>query len=155
MGSGNFLIGSGLKLEGFTTFIEPILKEQGYFVGNRLALGKSWSNEERILFSLSKGDNLEKAVKESLIKARKDIELYEDKFNKNKKPGEVKIAWAHQIREEHYEIIGIYNDDKTASMNFPLIAQKYLCEVAKKSVYEVEEKLRRLANSKLSDFMQR
>lgn len=153
MVSGTFLIGRGLKLKGFTTFIEPILKSQRYFINDKLALGKSYECNERILFSLSNGDNLENAVKESIVKAEKDIEEYQKNFDKNKKYGEEQIAWTSQIGKEHYEVIGIYDDNKTASMNFPLIAQKYLCEVAEKSIDEFEEKVRRLANSKLSDFM--
>ena len=54
MGSGNFLVGKGLSLKGFSRYIEPLLKEKGCKVTDILYIGqRNIHKEEGVLISIT------------------------------------------------------------------------------------------------------
>lgn len=159
MASGNFLIGDDLSLEGFETYVHPILKEKGYLVTDKLDISIE-NLRESILTSISGEGDLEKMVNEVLLEAKIHIKKAEEE--RRKKGNEERIAsenqvcgYAHEIGvpKGEYTMIGVYQDDTTASKLFPLIAQKYLLEDLKTISEEVVENIKSLLEKKLSEFL--
>ncbi|MFH1711053.1 MAG: hypothetical protein ABH840_01960 [Nanoarchaeota archaeon] len=146
MASGNFLVGEGLSLPGFNHYVLPLLESRKVSLIDIISFGK-YSNEN-ILVSLA-GVDLEKSIDESLVEAGKELERLMKEHPETYQPhNNTKYrSYEHQLRE--YKVIGLYNDDKTAAMLFPGIAQKYLADVASKALEELKKQARGLLDTKL------
>ncbi|MBU1199697.1 MAG: hypothetical protein KKF46_03190 [Nanoarchaeota archaeon] len=167
MASGNFLIGERLSLEGFKEYVQPILKERGYSVKDRLATPYV-IHEGCILASIVGEGDLEKGINDVLVESTKVIDKKESERRKQSMSMIHPIAWSYQVStfshsegkegEERvniykgqFQTIGIYQADETASQLFPLIAQEYLLEGVKEKADEVVQQIRDLLDTKVSD----
>jgi len=128
MGSANFLVGEqGFGLEGFEKTLEPYLTSRGYAIPNRFRAGNN--HDGSVLISLVGKGDLKKVMEVTITEAEKELE----KVNSQKAMQEYN-ACSYQLSQ--LEVIGIYEDDKTANRVFPLLAQR---EAAKHLTDELEQ----------------
>jgi hypothetical protein len=131
----------GLSLNEFNEHFRPRLEKKGYEVKDLVQLG----NPNGVLISLVGKDNLEKAVSDTTKEVYEKIgEMYQT-IDSNKMS-------AHNFQVDFFETLGVYSLDNTASGNFPLFAQRYLCDATKKHLSYVKEEVQSLMGKKLSDF---
>jgi len=128
MSSGNFIIGEDLSLEGFNTYVKPRLEEYKTEVKDYLVF-KDHSHSRVLVSLLGKEGILERIVKISLDEAHKILEK-EDKEKGDSRYN--KIAWPREIKnyqngklQEIYKVIGVYQNDETASKIFQSLAVEY------------------------------
>ena len=148
MGSGNFLVGDGLKMSSFRDYVVPLLANQGISVDNCLSI---FDVGPRILVSLVGTGDLEAVLNSELVELGKRIETdLKDSYKTS--PHQPPNLWSNQIsastwvnkepvRNGIYEVIGIYSDIQTASKLFPMIAQQYLLDQNSKKFDEFNEQL--------------
>ncbi len=166
MASGNFLIGNDLTFEGFSQYVLPIFEERGYSVQNKLAISYT-SHRKSILASVVGEGDLEKGINDILVESGKIIKGEAERIQQSGSD-QNRIAWEHQVsgfshreREEgkedvcvhkgHYETIGTYQADDTASQLFPTIAQEYLLKNVKVEANKVVGQIKCLLGKRLSD----
>ncbi|MFH1400670.1 MAG: hypothetical protein ABIH41_04060 [Nanoarchaeota archaeon] len=163
MGSGNYLIGNGLSMEGFTQYILPMFAERGFVVPDRFATGADSTNRAVLISMVGQG-NLERGVSEILVASGVMLDDLQKKLSQR---GEPLLAWKHQVSgfshvegqgeqqvsvfEGIYEVIGTYQADDAASQLFPSIAQGYILNVLKSRADDLVDKIHGLLDTKLSD----
>lgn len=143
MASGNFLVGKGLSITGFLTYINYELSLLGIEVTNRVLLSNSHSFEGSILVSLKGKGDLEKILLESIKKGKKRLSSNIEKSGYNS--GKI-VALSPQL--DFYKNLGIYEDDNAASRDFPLLSQRYLSEAAVKAIGDAKKKLDNMFENK-------
>lgn len=164
MASGNFLVGKDLPLEGFDKYILPLLEEKGYSVMDRISVGNK--SNKSILVSVAGAGDLEKEINDALVRSRKIIETDENELVKANF-GFNQVAWSYQVSEfvawedkndkkvENYigiySVLGLYNDDSTASQLFMPIAQSYLLDDLGKKVDGIKNKIKNILGKRLSE----
>lgn len=162
MGSGNFLIGEGLSLQGFEQYVQPLLEKKGCYVKDKLAINQDNLSTKKILVSISGKGDLDKTIDYLLVKTGKILEKELDK-----KGVAGRTAYSHQIsqytypekmqgKKGHvckgkYKVLGVYQDEGTASKLFPALAQNYLLDGLETKADEVAEKFKELSNTKIGD----
>ncbi len=162
MASGNFLVGKGLSIQGFDTYIQPVLEEKGYSIPDKLGNYSSIDQGGIFISMVGEGD-LETILDETLIQAGKNIEKVEKEL-REKRVTDKQIAYRFQVsttewveKEEDrvfkgiFKVIGIYQDNSTASKLFQPKAQEILLENLRKKLYETEKEF----NSTLKNLGQR
>lgn len=138
MASGNFLVGElGLSLKGFNEYFLPRLGAKGYKVKDILELG----DPNGVLISLVGVGNLEKEIEKTTK------EVHDEILN-----SDIETLSTHNFHVNFFKTLGIYENDETASQNFPLLAQQYLCDSARKKINYLNSQISSLANKKISDF---
>jgi len=151
MASGNFLIGSDLRIEGFNKYVMPLLKEKGCTVRDRLSVLYDEDNKT-ILASISGEGDLEAILNNTLIQAGENIEIQE-KGKKQTQSNYALIAWKYQVIDTrldgdkritfgNYKTLGVYSSDNTATQLFPVLAQKYLAAETKQKIDELTEQIK-------------
>ena len=141
MASGSFLVGEmGLSVRGFNEHFLPELEKKGYEVRDIVALG----DPNGVLISLVGQEKLEQAIEECVEKMPKKLAELARELG----PGNMS---ANNFQASSFKTLGMYQNNETASGNFPLLAQRYLCDSARKKVDYLENKIKRFMNKKLSD----
>lgn len=175
MSSGNILIGENLSMDGFDTYVRPVLEREGYSVTDKLSVnyyppGKKTYATGGILISLignsAESTDLEAEVSKMLVTAGEEIKRAEAE-RQSRVSGSPQIAYKFQVsqhshfedKEEgrvpvdkgQYDLIGVYQNDHTASQLFPSIAQGYLVEDVEFKAKEALEGVKALLDRKLSE----
>jgi len=156
MGSGNFLVGEGLTIKGFTHYVQPALQEIGLSVPDKLVVDHD--DETKILTSIVGPGNLEEQLSKVLVEAGRKIEEVE-----RGKSHEDSIVWKHHVsRTSHYEgeapnkipvdegnfeMIGVYQEDQVATQQFSLLGQRYQLGGLQKLAEEVSDTLGNLGRA--------
>ncbi|HIH17314.1 MAG TPA: hypothetical protein HA282_00095 [Nanoarchaeota archaeon] len=163
MASGNFFIGDGgISIDGFRKEIQPFFEDKGYSMPDVLFVDSRFGHKDSILVSISGAGDLESVVNGTLL------ELYDklEEENKGKRFEEIAVQNCYLRKFSHYDeidkerklvhrgeyqVIGIYQEDNTASQLFPALAQGYLLENVSLKLNKVEEEARELLDKKLSE----
>lgn len=164
MASGSFLVGENLSISGFNHYILPLLKKRKISLTDIISIKEQ---DDTLLVSLT-GSDIEKDLNESLIETGKELEKFAKDnpqfYNSHNRPEY--LSYAHQVRGHEwqgkgedaksiekgkYKIIGTYQDDKTASLLFPSLAQISLANTAGKALDALRERARSLLDKKLKD----
>jgi hypothetical protein len=147
MGSGIILIKAYITEPTFEHYFEPIFKKNIIDITDRHFFGKLHS-EESALIAL-RGDLNKKIIYDVMergtIIAKKDNE----ENNLDKIHGSQKPKWYHfcpSLIDKNPDIIGIYNDNETASRFFGNVGLEYIAketeEKVLKSIENIEHELK-------------
>jgi hypothetical protein len=164
MGSGNFLIGNDLSLDGFDQYVIPTLRDQGFEVSNKIAV-KHNNNQRAILVSIEGDEDLEQNINQALIESGKTLETEFEQYSITGLPSTPitlesnvrHFEFEEQIGERvkvHYGIfktLGSFENYETASSLFPILAQQYLIEETRIKTRELQKQVSKLMQRKLSD----
>jgi len=154
MASGNFLIGNGLSYDGFREYVLPVFEKSGLTIPNSISIPSSYIG--RVFTSIigDKEEGLDSVVNQLLV----NCGLVLDNLHKESSSS-LSVYSMHVMGLESgsrnnkgiYEVVGIYESDEMASELFPVIAQSYLIDVLGKKVGEVNEKIKRMLETKLGE----
>jgi len=161
MASGNFVIGDNLPMHFFSKYIESELTSHGYQVPERI-----WIPETGLVTSVCGNEDLEEAISQALIKAGPSCSSQKLKLDSVAKldhyeteDGKVcdppiggQGASKKPIYRGVYRVLGVYQDDSTASEMFTLIAKEYYINHLGRRVDQFKEKITDFLNSRFKDF---
>lgn len=144
-------------MDTFDNYVKPLFPKSHYIVDNYLQV-KDSDNHKAVLISIRGDGFLERVVNDALIEAKKVIDETEiNKISKAEVSGRIyhRSAWGFNVVSNDkgiYDLIGAYEDEKTASQLFPLIAQTYLSNRVDYDINKLSAKLKSFMGKKLSDF---
>lgn len=129
MSSGNYIVGSGLSIEGFEEYVEPNLEREGVEVVNRTEVpyetGRPrYKRTSGVLVSVTGEGRLEDAVNAAVLQGVADME--EEDWDAESSAEPFYLAENPDYEEPIVHMLGEYADDETATDLFDEYARDHL-----------------------------
>ncbi len=156
MGSGIILIKQYMTESAFGHYFEPAFGCKGIDITDRHFFRKLASDEKALL--ALKGNVTKGLVYDVMAETVSAIEKENEESDFGRIPKSQVPEWCHlfpSLIDERPEIIGIYNDSKTASEFFGTVGLEYVAEEMKKEVSRTIESVSsefRALGQKFSEF---